>query len=98
MAKHRTRFLQAGAGVCRRCGRVFAVFAFGAEPPEIAGGLCFGQPVEAVLIAQGVTHKREATTEKRNGPDFRFPGEGACQDANQPAAGLRMLAAGSGRG
>ena len=55
-------------------------------------GYALGNHVEAVLIAQGVTHKREATTEKRNGPDFLFPGEVAYHDANQPSAGLRMLA------
>lgn len=54
-------------------------------------GYALGNHVEAVLIANGVVHKREATTEKRNGPDFLFPTEAAYHDAGF-AGELRMLA------
>jgi hypothetical protein len=56
-------------------------------------GWAFGHHIEAVLAAHGLPYKREATTEKRNGPDFLFPDERSYHDPNFPAAGLLMLAA-----
>lgn len=56
-------------------------------------GWAFGHHIEAVLNAHGVRHKREATTEKRNGPDFLFPGEVEYHDANFNTALLTMLGA-----
>ncbi|MEW9855078.1 type II restriction endonuclease [Novosphingobium sp. M1R2S20] len=54
-------------------------------------GYALGHHVEALLEAHGIPHKREATTEKRNGPDFLFPGENRYHDANWPADRLLML-------
>ena len=54
-------------------------------------GYALGNHVEAVLLASNVSHKREATTEKRNGPDFLFPSEVAYHDVGF-AGDLRMLA------
>jgi len=56
-------------------------------------GWALGNHIEAILLAQKLRHKREATTEKRNGPDFLFPGEDAYRDAAWPAARLTMLGA-----
>ena len=56
-------------------------------------GWAFGNHIEAVLAAHNVTHEREATTEKRNGPDFLFPGAAQYHDSNWPADKLLMLAA-----
>jgi len=55
-------------------------------------GYALGNHVEAILQAIGIAHRREATTEKRNGPDFLFPGEAAYHSADAPGAKLRMLA------
>lgn len=54
-------------------------------------GYALGHHVEALLEVHGVPHRREATTEKRNGPDFLFPGEGAYHDPHWPAENLLML-------
>lgn len=56
-------------------------------------GWAFGHHVEAVLAAAGLRFTREATTEKRNGPDFLFPGEAAYHDRDFDAGSLTMLAA-----
>ena len=56
-------------------------------------GWAFGHHVEAVLLAQGIRYKREATTEKRNGPDFLFPGEAEYHDPAFDFAQLTMLGA-----
>ena len=56
-------------------------------------GWAFGHHVEAILVASGVRYKREATTEKRNGPDFLFPGEAEYHDAAFDSALLIMLGA-----
>ncbi|MFN3606125.1 MAG: type II restriction endonuclease, partial [Cypionkella sp.] len=52
-------------------------------------GHALGNHVEAILLANTIAHKREATTEKRNGPDFLFPNEAAYHDvafaAKKPA-------------
>ena len=43
-------------------------------------GHAFGHHVEAILQAHGIRYTREATTEKRFGPDFLFPGETEYHD------------------
>lgn len=55
-------------------------------------GHALGNHVEAILQAHAIAHKREAKTEKRNGPDFLFPNEAAYHDAGFAAQSLRMLA------
>lgn len=55
-------------------------------------GYALGHHVEALLDIHGITHKREATTEKRNGPDFLFPSETSYHDPAWPDARLLMLA------
>ena len=54
-------------------------------------GYALGHHVEALLHLHDVPHKREATTEKRNGPDFLFPGEEAYHDPAWPQDKLLML-------
>lgn len=54
-------------------------------------GFALGHHVEALLLDHRVIHKREATTEKRNGPDFLFPGEAEYHDPQWPAGQLFML-------
>jgi hypothetical protein len=54
-------------------------------------GYALGHHVEALLDAHAIPHTREATTEKRNGPDFLFPDERLYQDADWPADRLLML-------
>ena len=56
-------------------------------------GWAFGHHVAALLDAHGLYYKREATTEKRNGPDFLFPGEAEYQDPGFDVSLLSMLAA-----
>ena len=56
-------------------------------------GWAFGHHVEAILKAHGLQYKREATTEKRYGPDFLFPGESEYHDPHFNAALLTMLGA-----
>ena len=55
-------------------------------------GFALGNHVEVILKANNVDFVREATTEKRNGPDFLFPSESAYHNAGFQAVGLRMLA------
>ena len=54
-------------------------------------GYALGHHVEALLKAHGIEHKREATTEKRNGPDFLIPSEAAYHNRDWPADRLLML-------
>jgi hypothetical protein len=56
-------------------------------------GLALGNHIETILVAHRIPYKREATTEKRNGPDFLFPGEAEYHDQKWPAEKLLMLAA-----
>ncbi|MES5047077.1 type II restriction endonuclease [Rhizobium nepotum] len=56
-------------------------------------GWAFGNHIEALLKQNGVIYKREATTEKRNGPDFLFPDEAAYHDPSWPVSKLTMLGA-----
>ena len=56
-------------------------------------GWAFGNHIEAVLAAHHIRYVREATTEKRNGPDFLFPGETEYHNLNWPQAKLAMLGA-----
>lgn len=56
-------------------------------------GWALGNHIEAILDAHGIIYEREARTEKRNGPDFLFPGEAEYHDANWPAEKLLMLGA-----
>ena len=52
-----------------------------------------GHHLEAVIQAHGIRYIREATTEKRNGPDFLFPGETEYHSEQYDASRLTMLAA-----
>ena len=54
-------------------------------------GWAFGHHVEAILKAQGILYTREATTEKRRGPDFLFLGEEQYHDPDFDEALLTML-------
>ena len=54
-------------------------------------GFALGHHVEALLEVHGIPHKREATTEKRNGPDFLFPGEVEYHNPGWPTDNLLML-------
>jgi hypothetical protein len=54
-------------------------------------GYALAHHVEAVLKVHGLKFKREATTEKRNGPDFLFPNELAYHDQTFLATNLTML-------
>lgn len=56
-------------------------------------GWAFGNHVEAILKLHDVRFCREATTEKRAGPDFLFPGEAEYHDPAWPDLQLTMLAA-----
>ncbi|QPC45033.1 type II restriction endonuclease [Kaustia mangrovi] len=56
-------------------------------------GWALGNHTEAILELHGLGYKREATTEKRNGPDFLFPGEEAYHDPDWPENRLTMLGA-----
>jgi hypothetical protein len=56
-------------------------------------GWAFGNHIEELLICHNIKYVREATTEKRNGPDFLFPGETEYHDPSWPAIRLTMLAA-----
>jgi hypothetical protein len=56
-------------------------------------GWAFGNHIEALLSLHNIRFKREATTEKRNGPDFLFPGEIEYRDLAWPASKLTMLGA-----
>ncbi len=55
-------------------------------------GLALGHHVEAILLAHGVPHKREATTEPGSRPDFLFPSEAAYRDPAFPTDRLDLLA------
>jgi EcoRII C terminal len=54
-------------------------------------GWAFGNHVEQLLQLHGLKYKREATTEKRNGPDFLFPDEKSYHDPAWPVERLTML-------
>jgi len=56
-------------------------------------GWALGNHIEVILLAHEIAFVREATTEKRNGPDFLFPGEKEYHDRNWPEDRLLMLAA-----
>jgi hypothetical protein len=56
-------------------------------------GSAFGNHIEVLLNEHDVKFKREATTEKRAGPDFLFPGESEYRDQNWPSPRLTMLGA-----
>jgi hypothetical protein len=56
-------------------------------------GWAFGNHIEALLAANNIRYVREATTEKRNGPDFLFPGETEYHDTAWPSDRLTMLGA-----
>ena len=51
-------------------------------------GHAFGHHVEAILRAHGIRYAREATTEKRFGPDFLFPGE---KEYHDPVFDMNLL-------
>ncbi|MEX2495554.1 MAG: type II restriction endonuclease [Woeseia sp.] len=56
-------------------------------------GWALGHHVEAILSAHNLHYTREAKTEKRNGPDFLFPGESEYHDPDFDPALLTMLGA-----
>jgi hypothetical protein len=56
-------------------------------------GHAFGNHAEALFQTTGLRYTREATTEKRNGPDFLFPGETEYHDQTWPVSRLTMLGA-----
>ncbi len=56
-------------------------------------GWAFGNHIETILLAHDIRFVREATTEKRNGPDFLFPGEVEYHNSDWPPDKLFMLAA-----
>lgn len=56
-------------------------------------GWAFGHHVDAILSAHGLAYKREATTEKANGPDFLFPSEESYHSEFFEPQLLTMLAA-----
>lgn len=56
-------------------------------------GYAFGHHIEAILTANSIVFKREATTEKRNAADFLFPSEEDYANPDFPNNQLTMLAA-----
>lgn len=54
-------------------------------------GWAFGNHIEEIFALNKLQYKREATTEKRNGPDFLFPGEAQYHDLMYPSINLTML-------
>lgn len=56
-------------------------------------GWALGNHIEAILIEHGIRYAREATTEKRAGPDFLFPGETEYRDPSWEVGRLTMLGA-----
>ncbi|MBB4953778.1 hypothetical protein H4S14_001838 [Agrobacterium vitis] len=56
-------------------------------------GWALGNHIEALLKCHGILYRREATTEKRNGPDFLFPDEAAYHNPAWPVSKLTMLGA-----
>jgi|SRR5882724_1284454 len=72
----------------------FVVFLLGVQNRRKSrAGWAFGNHIEAILSAHMIRFVREATTEKRNGPDFLFPGEAEYHNPDWPAEKLFMLAA-----
>lgn len=55
-------------------------------------GYAFGHHVEAILAANSIQYRREATTEKRNAADFLFPDEASYMNEHFPSERLKMLA------
>lgn len=49
--------------------------------------------LEAIFIAQSITHRRGVVTENRSKPDFLFPGPAQYHDPAFPASHLTMLGA-----
>ena len=56
-------------------------------------GWAFGNHIEALLLLHKIQFVREATTEKRNGPDFLFPNEAQYHNSAFPTEQLTMLGA-----
>ncbi|WP_018183109.1 type II restriction endonuclease [Kaistia granuli] len=56
-------------------------------------GHAFAGHVDALLKLHDIRYVREATTEKRNGPDFLFPDEASYHDQQFDVARLTMLGA-----
>ncbi|MEH6742037.1 type II restriction endonuclease [Hyphomonas sp.] len=55
-------------------------------------GYAFGHHVEAILAANSIRYRREATTEKRKAADFLFPDEASYANEQFPTERLKMLA------
>ena len=72
----------------------FVKFSLGVQNRRKSrAGWAFGNHIEALLTSHEIRYKREATTEKRNGPDFLFPGEAEYHNPAWPQDRLTMLAA-----
>lgn len=56
-------------------------------------GYSLANHIEEILKLSGVYYAREATTEKRAGPDFLFPGVAQYKNIDWPASKLTMLGA-----
>lgn len=72
----------------------FVKFSLGVQNRRKSrAGWAFGNHIEALLRRHDLAFTREATTEKRSGPDFLFPGEANYHNEGWPAERLTMLAA-----
>jgi hypothetical protein len=72
----------------------FVQFSLGVQNRRKSrAGWAFANHIEALLSLHGLKYTREATTEKRAGPDFLFPGESEYRNPTWPAEQLTMLAA-----
>lgn len=56
-------------------------------------GAGFQNHIEAILMARGIPFTAQARTERKERPDFLFPGESFYHDPAFPAENLRILAA-----
>lgn len=60
---------------------------------KVRAGWALGNHTEAILLAHNVQYVREATTEKRAGPDFLFPSQLQYHNTTWSANRLTMLGA-----
>lgn len=71
----------------------FVSFSLGVQNRRKSrAGWAFANHVQAILDGHNIVYKREATTEKRAGPDFLFPGETAYHTQSFDASRLTILA------
>lgn len=72
----------------------FVVYSIGVHNRRKArAGWAFSNHIAALLSVHQIKFAREATTEKRHGPDFLFPGEAEYHSPSWPENRLTMLAA-----